>query len=77
MHERLRVLDPDFTDVNLAIYQFTTPDTGPRIPKLYLEDGVQPFAFAQLEEMVRETYDIWTDVYTRRTERERKRSGEL
>jgi hypothetical protein len=77
MHERLRVLDPDFADVALAIYQFTTPDAGRRKPKLYSEDGAVLFGFAELERMVRETYEIWTEVYTRRTERERKRSGTL
>lgn len=77
MNERLRVLDPDFAEVQLSIYQFATPKTGPRRPKLYAEDGGALFTFAELEHMVRETYDVWTDVYTRRTERERKRSGSI
>jgi hypothetical protein len=77
MHERIRVPDPDFANVRLGIFQFTTPDKGPRKPKLYTDEGVRLFTFDELEEMVRETYEIWTEVYTQRTERERKRSGEL
>lgn len=77
MNERLRVLDPDFADVKLIIYQFTTPERGPRAPKPHLEGAAALFGFAELEHMVRETYDIWNDVYTRRTERERKRGGGL
>jgi hypothetical protein len=73
MHERIRVPDPDFAEVRLGIFQFTTPKKGPRVPKLYTDEGIVLFTFDELEEMVRETYDIWTDVYMRRTERERKR----
>ena len=76
MHERIRVPDPDFADVRLGIFQFTTPEEGPRLPKLYTDEGLKLFTFDELAEMVRETYEIWTEVYMRRTERERKRSGE-
>jgi hypothetical protein len=76
MHERLRVLDPDFADVNLRVYQFTTPDHGPRTPKPYPQQA-SLFSFEELDHMVRETYEIWTEVFTRRTERQRKRTGGL
>jgi hypothetical protein len=75
MHERIRVADPDLAHVRLGIFQFTVPDSGPRMPKLQTDEGVVLFTFNELEEMVRETYEIWTEVYARRTERERKRSG--
>jgi hypothetical protein len=75
MHEHIRMSDPDFAQVRLGIFQFTVPEKGPRWPRLYTDDGVALFKFDELEAMVRETYEIWTEVYTRRTERERKQSG--
>jgi uncharacterized phage-associated protein len=73
MHERIRVADPDFSNVRLGIYQFTIPDKGPRKPVLSTDAGVTLFGFDELDQMVRETYEIWTDVYIRRREQERKR----
>jgi hypothetical protein len=77
MHENIRVQNPDFEDARLGIFQFTTPDKGPRMPKLITDEGVELFAFDELEEMVRETNEIWTEVYLQRADRERKRSGTI
>jgi hypothetical protein len=77
MHENIRVQNPDFEDARLGIFQFTTPDEGPRAPKLITDEGVELFTFDKLEEMVRETNELWTEVYMQRAERERKRSGTI
>lgn len=74
MHERIRVADPDFESVQLGIFQLTAPKSGPRDARLYTDAGVQLFSYDQLSEMVRETYEIWTEVYTRRAKTEPKRS---
>jgi hypothetical protein len=75
MHERIRVADPDYANVLLGIFQFTVPKKGPRLPILYTDEGVALFTFDELAEMVRETYEIWTEVYTRRAKTPPKRSG--
>lgn len=67
MHERIRASDPDFADVTLAIFQFTAPEKGPRVPVMHIDQGLTLFSFEELEAMVAETYEIWTDVYLRRT----------
>jgi hypothetical protein len=72
MHERLRVLDTDLAGAQLAIFQFSTADDGPRQPRRFDEER-NLFTFAELDSMVRETYEIWNGVYTRRVERERRR----
>jgi hypothetical protein len=72
MHERIRVSDPDFADVRLGIYQFSTPEIGPRPPVLYSDEGIVLYTFDELEEMVRETYAFWHEVCAERTERMRR-----
>jgi hypothetical protein len=71
MHERIRVADPDFANINLGIYQFSTSDTGRRAPILYTDEAVVLFTFDELDEMVRETYALWHEVCAERTERMR------
>jgi hypothetical protein len=75
MHQRIRVVDPDFAEVSLGIYQFATPDKGPRAPVLHTDDGLVLFTFDELEEMVRDTYAIWNEVCAARTEERRSRSS--
>lgn len=75
MHERIRVLDPDFQDARLAIIQFNSSDDGRRIPSVYLDDDVELFNFDELEQMVRETYDDWIMVLNERDEELRRKAG--
>jgi hypothetical protein len=75
MHERIRVPDPDFANIGLGIYQFSTGDTGPRAPILYTDEAVVLFTFDELDEMIRETYALWDQVCGERTERTRRTSG--
>ena len=72
MHERIRVADPDFSEVALGIFQFLTPKTGPRRPHMYIDDGIRLFSFEELDRMVRETYAIWQEICEERAERARR-----
>lgn len=74
MHERIRVSDPDYADVALAIIQFTAPAKGPRVPVMHTDGGLELFSFEELEAMVAETYEVWTDVYLQRAKAPPKRS---
>jgi hypothetical protein len=77
MHERIRASDPDFAEVKLAIFQFTAPEKGPRVPIMHTDQGLTLFSFEELGAMVAETYEIWTDVYARRIKTPpQRRAGE-
>jgi hypothetical protein len=62
MHERIRAADPDFAEVSLGIFQFSLSEKGPRIPILYTDLGVTLFTFDELDQMVRDTYEMWREV---------------
>jgi len=75
MHERIRAADPDFAEVALGIFQFSIPKVGPRIPRLFTDDGVVRFSFEELDRMVRDTYAIWREVCEERAEKARRTAG--
>ena len=75
MHERIRAADPDFAEVALGIYQFTLSDKGPRIPVLYTDAGISLFSFEELDQMVRDTYEMWREVCEGREAEARKKAG--
>jgi hypothetical protein len=62
MHERIRAADPDFADVGFAIFQFSTPPKGARTPIVAFDHSYELFSFDDLEEMVRETYELWGEI---------------
>lgn len=62
MHERIRVADPDFAEVRLGIFQFSRSEKGPRVPILFTDAGVTLFTFEELDQMVRDTYELWREV---------------
>jgi hypothetical protein len=70
MHERIRAADPDYADVKFAIWQFTAPRKSPRIAFAHEELGVPLLSFDEIEAMVAETYEMWADIYSRRTQTE-------
>ncbi len=75
MHERIRAADPDFSDVALGIFQFTLSDKGPREPILHTDAGVALFTFEELDQMVRDTYEMWREVCEERAAETRRRAG--
>ena len=70
MHERIRVADTDFADVELAIVQFDDSDKAKRVARTYFASEVELFDFESLDWMVRETYEIWREVLKDREKEE-------
>jgi hypothetical protein len=75
MHERIRAADPDFAEVALGVVQFSLSEKGPRVPILHTDDGVTLFTFEELDQMVRETYEMWREVCEERAAETRRRAG--
>jgi hypothetical protein len=75
MHERIRVADPDFAAVSLAIVQFARSDSGPRTPVVFTDEGIELFTFDELDQMVRETYELWAEISEERTADIRRRGA--
>jgi hypothetical protein len=78
MHERIRVAEPDFAEVELGIIQFGVFSEDPeiRVPKLFTARDVALFEFEAIDAMVRETYQVWHEVLEEReTETRRRGTG--
>jgi hypothetical protein len=75
MNERIRAADPDFAEVALGIVQFALSDKGPRAPSIFTDESVKLFTFDELDQMVRETYELWREVCDERTADIRRRAG--
>lgn len=75
MHEHIRVANPDFSTARLGIVQFGDAADDQRPVKLSTDDGVELFRFDQLDQMVRDTYDIWREVSTEREEEVRRKAA--
>lgn len=78
MNEQIRRSDPDFSDANLMILQFTQKKGEARIVKSYSVDEGELYSLSDLSEMIDETYKIWQDVLMdRRDDTGSKRAGGL
>lgn len=66
MNERIRVADPDFAGISLAIIQFDNPEQGPRTAYPWFDQDVALYSFEELDAMVRETYEVWAEVLAER-----------
>lgn len=75
MHERIRVADPDFANVVLGIYQFSLSEKGPRVPILHTDADVTLFTFEELDQMVRDTYEMWQEVCEERAAETRRKAA--
>ena len=62
MHERIRVADEDFAEVNLSIIRFDPPNDGYRSTRIYTDKGVDLYSLSELEAMVSSTYEMWHEV---------------
>jgi len=74
MHERC-LADPDLSDVDFCIVQFTTADDGSRTPTLHFPLDLTLFDFDALDAMVQETYAIWNEVLEERDAATRRGTG--
>ena len=74
MHERIRVSDPDFAEVGLAVFQFANSKEGPRAAKPHFADAISLYDYEAMDGMVRETYSIWNEILKERTAEARKRA---
>jgi hypothetical protein len=75
MHERIRAADPDFADVALGIFQFGVDEDGTRFPVLWTDDGIDLHDFEALDQMVRETYELWWEICEQREAEARTRGA--
>lgn len=75
MHERIRVADPDFAEATLGIFQFNVGQDGLRHPILRTDEGVELYDFDTLDQMVRETYELWRELSEERVAEARKRGA--
>lgn len=73
MHERIRVAEPDFASVELAIIQFRKLEDKTRTVILHQLLDSDLFSFVELDLMIRETYDIWTKIQIERIEESRRK----
>jgi hypothetical protein len=67
MNERIRVPDPDFAAARLHVAQFTRTENGKRTIRLFDEDR-NLFTFDELNTMIEETYSLWIEILTERSE---------
>lgn len=73
MHERIRRAYPDLANARFVIFQFSKPDEDDmRIAKAHPDTGIEMLGFEVLDEMIRETYQIWSEV---RDDIRRRRTG--
>jgi hypothetical protein len=75
MHERIRAADPDFAHVLLAVVQFDLSAREPRKPTIFTDRGVVLYSYDELDEMVRETYELWTEICEDRAADARRRGA--
>ncbi|SHG33183.1 hypothetical protein SAMN02745157_4038 [Kaistia soli DSM 19436] len=73
MHQRIRLADPDFTEVTLGIMQVPKRADGSRQAELHVNTDVELYDFEALDQMITTTYEIWWDILA---EREAKRRGD-
>jgi hypothetical protein len=75
MHEHIRAAEPDFAEAALGVIQFTKGDDDKRNAVLHLDEGIKLFRFDELDEMVRETYQVWIEVCHEGEEDNRRRAS--
>ncbi len=68
MHEHIRVANPDYESLGLAIMKFPTIDEESRGYSFDICNEDKLFTFDELDMMIRETYDIWALVLAERAE---------
>lgn len=74
MHERIRVLEPDYADVRLAVIQFAVDGTA-RKAVMHTDAGLDLYSFDELDRMVRATYEMWWQVQEEREAEAKRGTG--
>ncbi|MBV1702502.1 MAG: hypothetical protein KGQ46_11855 [Hyphomicrobiales bacterium] len=74
MNQRIRVADPDYSEVELAIMQFNgdKKDKTLRIPKIHTAAGISLFDYDTINSMIKETYKILREVWVEREELQKR-----
>ncbi len=75
MHERIRAVDPDFSDSIMGIFQFGAVGATERLAQLHTDAGLDLLDFDTLDELVRETYAMWHEVLAERHAEARRGTG--
>lgn len=75
MHEHIRAASPDFAEARLGVLQFGDVVEDQRPVKFWTDAGIALYSFDELDQMVRETYDIWREVSEARESETRRKSA--
>lgn len=75
MHQHIRVADPDYESVQLAIFQFGDTKEDTRSPVMHSDENIELFSLDELESMVSDTYSLWQEVSLEREMDTRRRAG--
>ncbi|MHA7969620.1 type VI toxin-antitoxin system SocB family DNA replication inhibitor toxin [Rhizobium sp. CAU 1783] len=75
MHEHIRAANPDFAEARFGILQFGDAAEDQRPVKFWTDAGIALYSFDELDQMVRETYDIWREVSEARESETRRKSA--
>jgi len=73
MHQRLRVDDPDYSNLDLVIVGFGRGPGAKRSVEIHRAGGLKLYTYDQLDEMIETTYSLWFEELARR-EAEAKRA---
>ena len=75
MHERIRASDPDFDNVGLGVIQFSFSEDGSRHAYMHQDKEIKLYRYDELEQMIREAYELWWQILAEREAANRRRSG--
>ena len=62
MHERIRVPNPDYADVQFAVMQFGDVDGDVRHLDLHTDEDVELFTLDEMNSMASATYELWGEI---------------
>ena len=66
MHEHIRTTDPDFTNIQLAVIQFSDGGGVAGAPILHTDKGVTFYSHNELQDMVNAIYKLWDQLHAER-----------
>jgi hypothetical protein len=75
MHQRLRVDDPDYADLDLVIVGFGRAVGNERSVQVHRASGLTLYTYDQLNEMIDITYSLWLEELARREAEARRAAG--